>query len=424
MKQIRKIVMMLVMLMLMAGPVQAASLASTPDAANPAAPLTAVGVLQYQSRQQVALGADGVIQSVAVRVGDVVKQGDVLVKLDPTRLDWAVQRAELSLKSAQLSLEALKGKQALNESGIALAEANLLAAQENLAAVEAGPSKEQLTAAESRAVAAWAAYNELKEGPTQAQLDQLKANLEKARINLQQAQRAYDKVAWQPDVGASDQAAALQRATIDFQAAQGAFTQATTVSKSALASALSSAQDAQFALDQLRKKPTAADVASAKANVASAEAALAQAKQSPAIDMQLAEVSVQQAKIDLDAARLVRDNAQVRAPVDGVVLAVLVNQGDFGSTGAPAATLAKADDLKLVVDIEQKDIMRVRLGQEVGISVFAVPDQPLKGTVEAIAPESILRGGVTAFPVTIRLEGDSMTKYRAGMTANVIFPGK
>lgn len=398
----------------MSNPVNPAQ-AATP----PAAAFSAVGELRYETRRQVTTGADGEITRIAVQAGDSVKRGDLLALQDATHLDRAVQRAELTLESAQLTLDKLN--QEADKSAIALAEADLLSAQENLAVVEAGPTKEELSALQNRVNAAWAAYNEVKQGPTQPQLDQLKANLEKARVDLQQAQRAYDKISWRPDVGASDEAAALQRATIDFQAAQGAFDEATTISKSALASALSNAQEAQNALNALQAKPTPAELASAKAAVAAAEAALARAQKSSAADLRLAEISVEQATLDLAEARAARDSARVTAPTDGIVLEVMAEPGAFVGAGSPVVAMADAGAFKLIVNVEQKDISRVRKGQSTTISVFALPDASLAGVVEKIGPVGAANGGVITFPVTIRLKGDSPGGLRSGMTAAVAF---
>lgn len=383
--------------------------------AQGAAPLSAVGTLGLEKRHQIVLGTDGVISAISIEVGDQVKAGNLLISLDTTHLDWAVRRAELALESARLELERLR--EANDPSAIALAEAELLAAQENLAAVEAGPTDEEMAVARSRANAAWAGYNELQQGPTQAQLDQLQAALETAQLNVQEAQREYDKIAWQPDAGASVEGAALQRATIEFQSAQGAFAEATTISDSALQSALSSAQEAQYALNQLENKPTPAELASARATVAAAEAALALAKKSSEAELRLAEISVEQAMIDLEEARLAQSSARVTAPINGTVLDILVELGDLGSAGSPVVIMADTSALNMVVNVEQQNISRIQIGQKVAISVFSLPDLPLEGVVERIAPAGDVNSNPVIFPVTIRLTGDSLESYRPGMTA-------
>ena len=257
-------------------------------------PVMAVGTLSLIQRQQIVLRSGGEISTIHVKVGDRLKKGDLLISLDTPQLEVAVVRAALALE---------KLKAATDQSAISLAAANLLSTQESLALVEASPTADELKAAESRVNAAWATYNSIKDGLTQAQLKQLQANRRKAEVAVKLAQREYDAISWQPDIGASAASAALQNATIDLEAAQGAFEETTTISIAAPASSLSTALDAKFALSILQSKPTAAELASAKATVVAAQTALAATKQSPAIDIRLEEIRVSQAEIDLKEAR-------------------------------------------------------------------------------------------------------------------------
>ena len=111
------------------------------------------------------------------------------------------------------------------------------------------------------------------------------------------------------------------------------------------------------------------------------------------------------------------------APIDGAVLAIWLEQGDVGSIGSLAVTMADTSALNLVVNVEQKFISRIRIGQKVNISVFALPALPVVGIVDQIAPVGEARTNVVVFPVTIRLEleGEALENYRAGMTATANF---
>ncbi|OUC07467.1 hypothetical protein RY27_14730, partial [Litorilinea aerophila] len=171
-------------------------------------PVNAGGRIDLVTTRQVVLESSGRISEIAVEVGDQVEAGDLLMSLDTTQLEWALEKAEINFETARLAFEKL-GRQ-VDESDIALAEANLLSAQENLARVKAGYTPEELAAAESAAAAAWARYNELKERPTQAQIVQAQANLKKAELAVQAAQREYDKIAWLPESAATAAADNLQ----------------------------------------------------------------------------------------------------------------------------------------------------------------------------------------------------------------------
>ena len=386
-----------------------------------ATPVSAVGTIELISKRPVTLLSNGTIAEVPVEEGDSVKKGDLLVALDTQGLNWAVQNAELGLEQAQIALQ--QATEAIDASDIAVAEATLLSAKEELALVQAGPTKEDLEAAKAQAAAAWAAYNDLKAGPSPEELTQASASLKQAEIDRQQAQRAYDKIAWQPDAGASSEGAALQRATITHESAKAAYDQLVKPAKtSVLQAALASAQNAQSALNELQKKPTPAELAAAKAAVASGEAALAKLKKGKdAGDIRSAELNVQSAQIALEQAKLDLNNARVVAPVDGVALSVDAEVGEQGSSGSVVTVLADLSKLRLIASVEQKDIGHVTVGQPVEVSVYGIPNKVYKGVVDKIAPQGSSATGSISFPVIIRFTDESVADLKPGMSATVTF---
>ena len=387
---------------------------------SPNGPLSAVGVIEVMRERQVVLSTSGKVKEIPVEVGDTVKAGDTLVTLDTTYLDWAVEQAQIAFDTARLNFEALGQAE---PSDVDVAKADLLLAQENLADVQRGPTKEELAAADSSNAAAWARYQELKDQPTQEALVQAQASLKKAQINVQQAQREYDKIAWLPEAAASQAADNLQSATVDLEAAKAAYAQASKPATEAeLQSALSSAQSAQDKLNQLQKEPTPAQSADAKAKVASAQAALDIATRgAKEVDLKKGQLSVRDAMIGLDQARLALKNATVSAPIDGTILSLNVELGEQASSGTVVATIANTTAVKLTVNVEQKDISKVHIGQIVNISIYALPDIAFKGVVDKIAPVADSGTGFVTFPVIIHFTEGAMDKILPGMTASAVF---
>lgn len=401
----------------------AAAPAAAPEAqtAPPAGALTAVGTVELTQPRQVILEANGQIDTIAVEEGDAVAAGDVLVTLDTTFLDWAVEQAEIGFETARIDFEELG--ELVKPSDIAVAQANLLLAQENLTETQRGPTPEELAAAESSVAAAWARHAELLEQPTTAQINMALASLKKAEIAVQAAQREYDKIAWLPEAAATDAADTLQQATIDLEAARAAYDEANKpATESEIQSAVAAAQSAQASLNELRLQPTAAAVADAQAQVAAAEAALEDVQQGPKeSELRKGELAVRQAMIDLEAARLAQQNAQVLAPIDGTVLTVDVELGQQASAGSVVATMADTANVDLVVNVEQKDISRVTIGQPVVISIYALPADTFFGVVDKIAPMADAGTGFVTFPVVIRLTEGPLEKVLPGMTASAAF---
>ncbi len=402
-------------------PLAAADLARPFLQSGTTKPPSGVGRIELEENQQVVLMSSGIVAEVLVEVGDQVAVGDLLVSLDTTKLEWAVQAAEMDLESARIGLAQLNEE--VDEVDIALAEANYLLAQENLAVVEAGPTEEQLNAASNNAAAALAAYNELKAGPTQARLTQDQASLRQAEINLQEAQRAYDQIAWMPEAGTRPESAALQQATISYESAKAAYEETTEPAKpSALQSALAGAQNAQDALNELEKKPTSAELASARANLADAEANLTKIQKGPNENaLRLAEIGVEQALIGLEQARIDLENAQVTAPIAGTVLAVNVESGEQASAGTAVVTLADTTQLKLVVNVEQREIPLIAVGEEAAVSVYALPGRAFTGKIDLIVPVSDDSTGLVTYPVTLHFTDEDLDGLLPGMTATARF---
>lgn len=384
-------------------------------------PPSGVGRVDLEEKQQVVIMVGGIVNTVTVEVGDVVKKGDVLVTLDTQELEWSVQQAEMNLEGARLGLAKLN--ETVEETDVAQAEANYLLAKENLAVVERGPTEEELSAAENNAAAAWSAYEEIQAGPTEGELTQARASLRLAELTLQEAQRDYDKIAWMPEAGTTGESAALQQATIAYESAKAAYDETVLPAKaSSLQSALAGAQSAQDALNTLKDKPTAAELAAARAELASAEATLAEMKKGPnANDLRLAEISVEQALIALEQARLNLEYAQVVAPINGTVLAVNVEPGLSIGGGSVVVTLADTSQLKLTVNVEQKEIRHIQVGQSAAVSVYALPDRTFTGVVDLIIPVSDISTGLVNYPVTLHLTDQDLGGLLPGMTATAIF---
>jgi len=71
--------------------------------------------------------------------------------------------------------------------------------------------------------------------------------------------------------------------------------------------------------------------------------------------------------------------------------------------------------------INQADITRLKVGQEVNIEVEAVQGLKLKGIIERIAPQATIRNGIKGFATRIVLQNVD-EKVKPGMTAKISIP--
>jgi HlyD family secretion protein len=386
--------------------------------------LSAAGTVELVSKRQVVLEVDGTISQVQAAVGDWVKAGDLLVALDTTELDRSVARANVDLTTAQADLAKLQ--QGSDPGEIAVAEANLAAAQENLAKVQAGATPAEIAAAEAKVAAAQAKLNGLFAPPSSGEIDEAKADLEKADIARQEAQRAYDKIKWRNDRGMTPEAAALHKATVDYERALGKLNRVNQPSSaSSVQEARSDVQRALTDLELLKNRPSAAEIAEAQAKVRDTEQKLNKLKAGPAnAELQAAEAKVQKAKLDLEEAQTKLRRAHVLAPIEGAVLEVNLTAGERGTIGKTVVTLADIRQLKLTVKVAEVDIPRITVGQPANIAIDAIRGRTFSGEVVQIDPINKADKDVVNYPVTIRLTDENLDGVRPGMNAVAAFPNQ
>ena len=379
--------------------------------------VSAAGNLELAAEQQVVVKVNGIVDSIAVNVGDEVAAGDLLLVLDAQDAEQTVQQALLDLSSAQVGLDnTLAGA---TDAEITAAEATLRSAQATLADVQDGASSQEIAAAQAAVTAAQATYTDVVAPQTADQLTQLEADLRQAEVAVAEAQTAYDQVAWQNSAGMTSQAADLQDATITYEKAQAAYGEATAPAANGdVQSAVSTIESAQQTLADLLAQPSEADIASAEAEVASAEQSLQDLLDgAEASDVESARVALAQAELDIAAAAIDLGNTEVRAPMNGTILSVELQVGQQASEGEVAFTLADTSNLQLTVNVAEMDVKQLTVGMSATVTIDALPGESFAGQVLRISPASDPDQSVVNYPVTVLLVDDDLTGVRAGMTA-------
>lgn len=307
----------------------------------------------------------GVVLEVRVVPGDQVKEGDLLVQLDPADAQLAVQQAEAALAAAQARLDALK----------------------------AGPRPEELEEARAAVAAAQAALQKLLQ-PDPVQVAVARAELAQAEVNLRRAQEAYDRVKWDPAIGIRPEALQLEQAT-------GAY------------------NIARARLDALLN-PAAADVAAARAQLQQAKARLARLEAGPRPEeIAMAEAEVIRARAALEAARLTLSRCEIRAPFAGTIGRVHVRAGELVVPGQPLVTLGDLNTLQVeTTDLDEVDVVRAQVGQKVTVTFDAVPGRVFNGKIVRIYPMAEPGAGGVRYTAIIALE-EIDPALRWGMTAFV-----
>jgi HlyD family secretion protein len=140
-----------------------------------------------------------------------------------------------------------------------------------------------------------------------------------------------------------------------------------------------------------------------------------------AANVKVSHASVNQAQATLQVSKANHSYTTIRAPVDGVVIARNVSEGQTVVASMSAQTLFEiATDLARVqveASIPEADIGRIRPGQPVDFTVDA-HDRSFTGRVEQIRLAAATTQNVVTYPVVIRAENPDRILY-PGMTANI-----
>jgi HlyD family secretion protein len=327
--------------------------------------VNATGTILPEKQTTLSFKSPGRVAEVLVKEGQLVRSDEVLARLETDDLQFAIDQAEL---------------------GLATAQAQLLRLQRP-------PSEYDIAAAEAALSSAQAAYQRLLAGPTKAEIRVARTNLDQAEATLAQAQATYDQVADRPDVAMMPQSLQLQQATIAYEAAQASF-------------------------ELAMRDPSNAEVAAARSAVVQAETALARLQEGvQEEEILLAQLQIEQAQIALDQALHQQEGTVLAAPHDGTITLVGIRSGEL-SGGQPGFVLTDLSAYHIDVSVDEIDIGSVAVGQQVTVTLDALPGETLAGQVEQIAETAQLDSGVVSYKVRVSLEPSS-APLRAGMTANV-----
>ena len=173
------------------------------------------------------------------------------------------------------------------------------------------------------------------------------------------------------------------------------------------------------------------DLAQAESEVAAASyaAALADRDQVKVKEHQVAgaQAAVGQREAQLRLAEVQQSRMTIRSPIAGLVTRRLANEGEViglggGSMvtlGGPLFTLVDLDRLYVRATVDEFDARQIRLGQEVRVTLEALPGRTLRGRLYKISPAvSGERQEARTFNVRVALE-EGKEFVKPGMSADV-----
>lgn len=134
-----------------------------------------------------------------------------------------------------------------------------------------------------------------------------------------------------------------------------------------------------------------------------------------------AAITLENARLSLQSAQDALNNYTITAPISGTVVEKSFKAGDkieseaLSAANGTLATLYDMSQLTFRMAVNELDINKVAVGQQVEITTQALSGQTFTGTVDKVNINGTTTNGFTTYPITVRLDGDGTELARQGL---------
>ena len=335
--------------------------------AVPAGTVITEGHIRPSQSVNLAFQGRGAVTEILVKIGDHVKQGDVLMRISGS------DQAQAALVSAQQAYDLLVRDAA---GGRASAWQAYMAAQK----------------VRADALNKW---DNLDVNDIERRMRNQQQVVDDRQKTLDTAQATFDKVKDMPATSYA-RTSAVNKLQSAQENLDGAIRQLESITRerdtvrAALDAAIAAEAEAKYQYDLTANGPNADQLALAKAQVAAAQDAL--------------------------------DNFELKAPFDSVVADVSVDTGQ--QVGPETVAVSVADPSQWIVetnDLTELEVVKLAEGQKVTMIPDALPDVKLTGTIQTISGAFTRQGGDIVYNVRILVDNPIDPRIRWGMTVEATF---
>jgi membrane fusion protein PltH len=283
------------------------------------------------------------IADVLVQEGDRVRSGQVLARLDTRRLELQVAQVEAQAAAQRHIVERLRH----------------------------GSRPEEIAQAEAEVAAQQQVVERLRRGSRPEEIAQARANVEAAKADAVNARRQYERL--KPLLDRPVGGAVSQQDVDNAKAAWDVAEAKLVVTQKALALAIAG--------------PRPEEVAEAEARLVALQKALALTIAGPRPEeVAEAEARLRAAEAQLALLQQQLADAQLVAPVNGIVRTRLMEPGEMASPQKPVFSLAVTDPKWVRAYVSEPDLGKVSPGMAASVAVDSFPERRFDGWVGFISP--------------------------------------
>ncbi|MCR5607548.1 MAG: efflux RND transporter periplasmic adaptor subunit [Lachnospiraceae bacterium] len=334
------------------------------------------GTVSGDTKTNVTSVAGGKILGVNVQLGDVVTKGTTIVTIDTTDIQEQIEDLKNAIKSTNAisDNEKKQKKQSLDEAKEDQKK-TLEAAKKVIDKAEKATSKAKDTYQNLSNN-----YNTKSEKLTSAEkkYNTCKSEMEQAASGVEKANKALNDEDYQTQL-AYDNAVALY-----------------TTKKDAFDLALEEYTSLKSEVEMLKEQIEAAKESyeMAKESQQDATASYNETLISTNRSVQAIQNSIEMEQYETSSTKDMQkqltelqkqlENCIVKAPCDGLVTAVNISTGDTYAPGTPMVTIEGTNTLKVIVDVQESDILKLEEGMKAIVTAPALEDEEIQGTVTRV----------------------------------------
>lgn len=178
----------------------------------------------------------------------------------------------------------------------------------------------------------------------------------------------------------------------------------------------------QQLLDRQSISPQEFDEVRARHEVADAEAERAgRLLQSLEAKRRQALARIDQAKADVAGSQVYSSFTRIAAPISGVVVSRQADAGYMAAPGAPLLTIESGTDYRLEAAVQESQINKIHLRDQVRVQIDALGQQELAGAVVEIVPASDPASRTYLVKISISAPGGNQQIIRSGLYGKARF---
>jgi RND family efflux transporter MFP subunit len=424
--------------------------------------ISETGVVKRGEKIELGFENSGIIKDVFVQVGDKVEKGEILAKMDDSRLQVQLNQAEADLELAKAQLEKLLAPPTREE--VNLAKIEVEKAQKTLENTRLNLEKTKdvanqklednyqtaLTYLEDGKLKVYDALNFLKDLQKSYFLsgDQISLSI-KTKINA--FEQIYSEISDYLEIVNKDSTFE----NLDFYLPK--FQEEYSLAKSDLDFVKEKIQDPLYrnlvsstdkaTLDthrlyisnvynnllsiistiSLKKSLNNQTITQAESEVSLAEIQVKKAKESlnkllappREEDVKYSKARVKKAEEEVALLENQIEKTKIKSPVRGTIIDVKKSPGETIQGFVPFLVLLPDNPYYLEVDIYEEDFPKIKIGKKAKIELVAYPQKFLEGEIFFIEPSEKIINDVVYYPVKISIDNPGGIELKPGASADV-----